>query len=85
MAAAVHAVQINEEPERTTGRGVTCIFCGLPTPVSKPSQGRFATHLARANSRLSIVRCHVCGKEAPYPVHEIVQFEEKSFRAWCAL
>jgi hypothetical protein len=44
-------------------RAVVCLFCGLLTPAPK--------NRCADNPRVSIIRCHQCGKEAPYPADEI--------------
>lgn len=46
---------------------VTCLFCGsrTPAPAPKPAR-RSARKAADAKFRVSLVRCHVCLKEAPY-------------------
>jgi hypothetical protein len=49
---------------------VVCLFCGLLTPVP---ENRFAN-----NPRISIIRCHRCGKEAPYPADEIVHGQARA-------
>jgi hypothetical protein len=76
MGAIIEAVQTTEHPETATHNGVVCIFCGLPTPVQTSGEGTSATHSPRPNRRVSIVRCETCGKEAPYPAHEITEFGE---------
>jgi hypothetical protein len=76
MGAIIEAFQVNQHPETATHSGVVCIFCGLPTPVHTSGEGTLATHVPRANHRVSIVRCEVCGKEAPYHAHEITEFGE---------
>jgi hypothetical protein len=40
---------------------VVCLFCGHRTPAFAGASG------------ISLVRCRVCGKEAPYLVGEIVR------------
>lgn len=57
------AATIQENP--TTE--VVCLFCGTRTPAPAPKQARKSSRKAAdANFRVSIVRCHACGKEAPY-------------------
>ncbi len=57
--------------EKRLRDGVVCLFCGrgnaLPEAGPRNSEGR----------RLVIVRCQVCGKEAPYPAEQIVPLEEE--------
>ena len=76
MTAAIEAVQLSQRPEAATHSGVICIFCGRPTPAPASCEGTLAAHVGRPNRRVSIVRCEVCGKEAPYLVHEITEFGE---------
>jgi ribosomal protein S26 len=40
-------------------KAVKCLFCGIRTPLPKSR--------LNAEIRVSIVRCHRCGREAPYP------------------
>ena len=63
MCAAIETVRASQELETMTPKEVTCIFCGLPTPVPAWGPSGLASHAPR---RISIVRCMVCGKEAPY-------------------
>jgi len=53
--------------EKENSAEVVCLFCGsrTPAPAPKPAR-RSARRVADANFRVSLVRCHVCGKEAPY-------------------
>ena len=67
MGAAVEAVKAVQNSATITRREVICIFCGLPTPVSALGPSGRASREARNTSGISIVRCEVCGKEAPYP------------------
>ena len=76
MGAIMEALQISQIPETEMHSGVVCIFCGLPTPVQTSREGTVATNVPRNNHRVSIVRCDVCGKEAPYPANEITEFGE---------
>ena len=55
---------MNQTSDPKNRRAVVCIFCGLLTPVP---ENRVADE-----PRLSIIRCHVCGKEAPYPADKII-------------
>ena len=45
-------------------KGVICIFCGIPTPLPPG-------HDERAG--FSVLRCHACGKEAPYPEAYVIE------------
>jgi hypothetical protein len=72
MGATVEAVIANQNPETITGRGVICIFCGAATPVPASSPASCATCLEHT-SGISLVRCKICGKEAPYPLRYVLQ------------
>lgn len=65
MGAIIEAVQTSQHPDAAAHNGVVCIFCGLLTPVQ-----------VAADHRVSIVRCGICGKEAPYLAQEITEFGE---------
>ncbi len=88
MGPITEAVQTNERPDTATHNGVVCIFCGLPTPVQTSREGAATTNATRSNHRVSIIRCEICGKEAPYPAHEIAEFggvfHEPSSSLWFA-
>jgi hypothetical protein len=49
-------------------RAVICLFCGTHTPLpeTRPS----------GDVRLAIIRCHQCGKEAPYSAGKIIDSQE---------
>ena len=56
--------------------GVKCLHCGVHTPLPVSTSRRLSTGaIAMSNPPLSIVRCHGCGKEAPYLADEIVVFK----------
>ncbi len=46
-------------------KAVKCLFCGIRTPLPESK--------LRAEIRVSIVRCHRCGREAPYPADKFVE------------
>jgi len=73
MDANAEAVIVSQKPETITRTEVTCIYCGLPTPVPASAPSKFASHVAR---HISIVRCKLCGKEAPYRACDIFEFSE---------
>jgi len=53
--------------------GVVCLHCGMETPLSNPVNQRNSSRSSEAPmSKISIVRCALCGKEAPYLADEIV-------------
>jgi hypothetical protein len=71
MTAA--AVQENPTAE------VVCLFCGSRTPAPAPKPAlRSARKAADANFRVSIVRCHVCGKEAPYQFSAPDEYQDEA-------
>jgi hypothetical protein len=76
MGPTIEAVIADQNPDTMSRREVICIFCGLatPAPASGPRVG--ASHVARKTSGISIVRCDVCGKEAPYPPRDIREVRE---------
>jgi hypothetical protein len=63
MKSAIETARADQKCETITPKEVACIFCGLPTPVPAWGPIGFASHVPR---RISIVRCMLCGKEAPY-------------------
>ena len=75
MAANSEAVILSQTRETITRGEVTCIFCGLPTPVPSPGPTLFASYVPR---HISIIRCKLCGKEAPYRASDIFEFSETS-------
>jgi hypothetical protein len=73
MSLAIETVRVSQELETITCKEVTCIFCGRPTPVPAWGPSGFASHVPR---RISLVRCMVCGKEAPYRACDTFEFGE---------
>jgi hypothetical protein len=58
-----------ERPIRQKDRRVVmCLFCQAHTPIPELR--------SQAEVRVCIVRCHRCGKEAPYPAAAISTAEE---------
>jgi hypothetical protein len=51
-------------------KGVICLFCGQSTSLSVQAELRRSA--SPSEYRASIVRCHLCGKEALYLPDEIV-------------
>jgi hypothetical protein len=70
MGATIHTTSVSHDVKRITHNEVACIYCGLPTPVPVSGSGQLASH---ATPRTSIIRCEVCGKEAPYRARDIVE------------
>jgi len=73
MGTIIEAVSVSRTIETITRKEVACIFCAQPTPVPAPCPSKFASHVPRD---ISIVRCQVCGKEAPYPACDIFELGE---------
>jgi hypothetical protein len=72
MAANSEAVILSQTRETITREEVTCIFCGLPTPVPSPGPTDFASYVPR---HISIIRCKRCGKEAPYRACDMFELD----------
>jgi hypothetical protein len=68
MGANIETVRLGQEHETIARKEVTCIFCGRATPVPALGPSKFASAGPR---RISLVRCKVCGKEAPYRACDI--------------
>lgn len=64
MNATIEAASAAQNLESISSEDVTCIYCGSPTPTHSSGAIPFEGHVP---SCISIVRCHLCGKEAPYP------------------
>jgi hypothetical protein len=62
---------MNQESGTRHRSGVVCLFCRIPTPL--PAGPRASAH----GVRVLIIRCQVCGKEAPYQASKIIEFEER--------
>ena len=60
-----------------SGRVVVCLFCGTHTFVPA-SPARDTVHLPDFGPGVTLVRCHVCGKEAPYSASEIFRNQDVS-------
>jgi len=54
---------------------VICLFCGTRTAVPVQTELR-CEHPLEFDGHLSIIRCHLCGKEAVYRFEEIFDFQE---------
>ena len=60
-----------------SGRLVVCLFCGTRTFVPA-SPSRDIVSQPDSGPGITIVRCHVCRKEAPYSASEIFFSQEAS-------
>lgn len=71
---------ITAEIDQKNQTEVTCLFCGSRTPVPAMSQARrrSANRATEANFRVSIIRCHVCEKEAPYQISNPDTYENQA-------
>jgi hypothetical protein len=58
-----------------SGRVVVCLFCGTRTFVPA-SPARDIANSADSGPGITIVRCHLCRKEAPYAASEIFSVQE---------
>ena len=73
MGATIETISVSQNPETVTLEEVTCMYCGLPTPVPASGISKIASHFPR---HISIVRCEVCGKEAAYRTCELLELGE---------
>ena len=62
--------------EETYHEGVVCLFCGKSTHLSAQAERRRSANPSESSYRASIIRCHLCGKEALYLPEEIIDFQE---------
>jgi hypothetical protein len=68
---------MTQKSKNENGRAVVCLFCGTRTFVpASPSRD-----IAEAESAagISLVRCHICHKEAPYAASEMLPDREAGF------
>ena len=64
----------NEIAEATE---VRCLYCGLPTPGPVLTAVRRSPDSpTESHFRVSVIRCHKCGKEAPYSASHIIPRSE---------
>ena len=66
---------MNQNIEEGSIKGVICLFCGQSNSLPAPIEWRRPEQAADLGSRASIVRCHLCGKEALYLPEEIVDLQ----------
>ena len=57
-------------------KGVTCLFCGARTPIPTSTDIETGREFDHSSSRYCIVRCSLCGKEAPYLSSELLDIDE---------
>jgi hypothetical protein len=58
------------QQSRNENARVVCLFCGTSTFVPA-SLSRYSASEADSGTGVTLVRCHVCRKEAPYSASEI--------------
>jgi RNase P subunit RPR2 len=61
---------MTQKPRSENARVVVCLFCGTHTFVPV-SPARDIANESNSGPGITIVRCHVCHKEAPYSASEI--------------
>jgi transcription elongation factor Elf1 len=62
------------QQSRNENARVVCLFCGARTFVPAWATRDIVTQ--DSASGIAIIRCHVCGKEAPYSTSEIFVNQE---------
>jgi hypothetical protein len=65
---------MTQKPRNESAR-VVCLFCGSRTFVPVSPAREFASQ-PDFGSGITLVRCHVCRKEAPYSASEIFLLQE---------
>lgn len=65
---------MTQQQSSGSGRVVVCLFCGTRTFV--PSSPARDAADQEAGPGITLVRCHVCRKEAPYGAREIFTTQE---------
>ena len=66
---------MTQKLKNETGRAVVCLFCGTRTFVPA-SPSRDTAGEPDSGGSISIVRCHICHKEAPYSASEMLPARE---------
>ena len=74
MGITIEETEVNGDLQATLLTGVTCIFCGLPTPVHSHAPKQTEVGRPQSSTHVSLVRCEICGKEAPYLSSEVTEF-----------
>ena len=58
-------------------RGFVCLFCGSRTLLpSSTNPRRSGSDSATAQSLVLLLRCRLCGKEAPYGPQDIIRIQD---------
>ena len=63
------------QQSRNENARVVCLFCGTSTFVPA-SLARYSASEPDSGTGITLVRCHVCRKEAPYSASEIFLIPE---------
>ena len=69
--------RMTQKSKSEKGRAVVCLFCGTRTFV--PASPSRDIGEAESAAGISLVRCHVCHKEAPYAASEMLPVQEATF------
>lgn len=71
-------MMVTEETTQDNLREVNCMFCGalVEAPAPKPAR-RSVGRPTEGSFRVAIVRCPVCGKEAPYQFKKPQTYSEQ--------
>jgi hypothetical protein len=71
-----HGGKAMTEQVKGSSNGVVCLYCGKKMAITAPARRAVAAGAGTSSgSRVSIVRCSACGKEASYLPSEIVNLE----------
>jgi hypothetical protein len=70
------ASQSDKNQERAMPRRVVCLFCGAHTSI--PADQRRNGGELSSDYHPWNIRCCVCGKEATYQAHEVIEAQETS-------
>jgi hypothetical protein len=63
--------RMTQRSRNESGRAVVCLFCGTRTFVPA-SPSRDTAGEPDSGAGVTLVRCHVCEKEAPYSASQIL-------------
>jgi hypothetical protein len=73
---------MTQDTEKQYYRGVSCLYCKTPIPISQHVAGIEAEFkgnetIPQRHQKCQVfhLRCSACGKEKPYKIGEILEFE----------
>jgi hypothetical protein len=66
---------MTQKRQSTSDCIVVCLFCGTRTAVPV-SQSRDSANHSDSGVGVTLIRCQVCRKEAPYSASDIVRFQD---------